>query len=109
MYARIGVIISFLVNVADSVVLVRVLSPVSPVTINLSPTVVVGIYFSSVSLVSPVTVTVPSAAISTFPLLTKVVTSSTLSGSSIVKSMKKSGFSSYAVYSLMFLVVTTSI
>ena len=101
--------ISFLVNVADSVVLVRVLVPVSPVTINLSPTVVVGIYFSSVSLVSPVTVTVPSAAISTLPLLTKVVTSSTLSGSSIVKSMKKSGFPPYATYSLICLVVITSI
>ena len=102
--------ISFLVYVAVSVVLVRVLSPVSPVTINLlSPTVVVGIYFSSVSLVSPVTVTVPSAAISTLPLLTKVVTSYTLSGSSIVKSMEKSGFPLYASYSLIFLVFTTSI
>ena len=74
-----------------------------------SATVSVGIYFSSVTFASPVTVTVPSAAISTLPLFTKVVTSSTLSGSSIVKSMKKSGLLLYAIYSLIFLVVTTSI
>ena len=67
--------ISFLVNVADSVISVRVLVPLSPLMMYLfSSTVSVGIYFSSVTLASPVTVTVPSAAISTLPLLTKVVT-----------------------------------
>ena len=69
-------------NVADSVVSVRVLVPLSPLMMYLfSATVSVGIYFSSVTFASPVTVTVPSAAISTFPLLTNVVTVVSLSGS----------------------------
>ena len=84
--------ISFLVNVADSVISVRVLVPLSPLMMYLfSSTVSVGIYFSSVTLASPVTVTVPSAAISTLPLLTKVVTVVSLSGSVSPHGISKSG------------------
>lgn len=84
--------ISFLVNVADSVVSVRVLVPLSPLMMYLfSATVSVGIYFSSVTLASPVTVTVPSAVISTLPLLTKVVTVVSLSGSVSSNGISTSG------------------
>ena len=84
--------ISFLVYVADSVVSVRVLVPLSPLIMYLfSATVSVGISVSSMTLASPETVTVPSAAISTFPLLTSVVTVVSLSGSFSVNSISTSG------------------